>query len=358
MNLRGLVCVLAVLFLASFPAIGGLNDGLVLYYPFSTNAGAVAVDHSGTGNNGTVYGATFSTNGRFGCAYEFDGSNDYIRIPASASMNTPDHFSLCAFFKTYNDREQRPILSWHEPTVAGVHMCTEIYGYQWQGRGTGAHMVGVDNNDHNLNHVISVSDPALNQWHYLVITYDRASGVGRLYLDGALATEKNMGSYEPQMSLTAYVGAIPAVAGQLWLKFCGLLDEIRVYNRVITPVEVLALYENRSNTDPAWITLVGFSNDPEGEQDVTEFYTDETLYIHIRDVDIEQVPGASVRVMFRQARASTWTLNLTRNEDGSFTGSMPLNRFRPGKVMVDIMGFVKNSKRFMKTSEIRLIAPP
>lgn len=357
MNAR-LSSFLLLLTACALNASAALDDGLVLYYPFDSDGGAVAMDASGTGNDGIVYGATFSTAGRFGGAYEFDGSNDYIRIPASDSINSPAHFSLCAFFKTYNDNEQRSILSWHTPTVAGVHMCTEIYGYQWQGRGTGAHMVGTDGYEHDLNHVISVSDPPLNQWHYLVITYDRASGIGRLYLDGQPAAEKNMGSYDPQLSFDGCVGGIPGPAGALWLKFFGLLDEIRVYNRVLSAAEVLALYEGRSNTDPAWITLVGFSNEPEGDQDVTEFYTDETLHIRVRDVDLEGISGAGVQVWLRQARRRTLTLNLTRNDDGSFTGSIPLNLFRPGTVRVEIMGRNTGRREFRKGSDIYLSAPP
>jgi len=48
-----------------------LKDGLVAYYPFNGNAN----DESGNGNNGTVYGATLTTD-RFGNtnkAYSFDG---------------------------------------------------------------------------------------------------------------------------------------------------------------------------------------------------------------------------------------------------------------------------------------------
>ena len=54
---------------------GSLNNGLVAYYPFNGNAN----DESGNGNDGTVNGATLTTD-RFGNtdqAYSFDG-NDYI----------------------------------------------------------------------------------------------------------------------------------------------------------------------------------------------------------------------------------------------------------------------------------------
>ena len=52
------------------------TNGLVGYWPFNGNAN----DESGNGNNGTVNGATLTTD-RFGSAnsaYSFDGINDYI----------------------------------------------------------------------------------------------------------------------------------------------------------------------------------------------------------------------------------------------------------------------------------------
>ena len=52
-------------------AFADLKDGLVAYYPFNGNAN----DESGNGNNGTVNGATLTTD-RFGNtnkAYSFNG---------------------------------------------------------------------------------------------------------------------------------------------------------------------------------------------------------------------------------------------------------------------------------------------
>ena len=52
------------------------TNGLVGYWPFNGNAN----DASGNGNNGTVNGATLTTdrNGNANSAYSFDGNNDYI----------------------------------------------------------------------------------------------------------------------------------------------------------------------------------------------------------------------------------------------------------------------------------------
>ncbi|MCP3693720.1 MAG: BACON domain-containing protein, partial [Planctomycetaceae bacterium] len=61
-----------------------LNDGLVAYYPFNGNAN----DESGNGNNGTVNGATLSTdrNGNAASAYDFDGFS-IISVPDSDSLD-------------------------------------------------------------------------------------------------------------------------------------------------------------------------------------------------------------------------------------------------------------------------------
>ena len=69
--------IVMVCFFSGF-AHAGINDGLVAYYPFNGNAD----DDSGNGKNGTVMGATLTTD-RFGnanSAFSFDGVDDYIDI--------------------------------------------------------------------------------------------------------------------------------------------------------------------------------------------------------------------------------------------------------------------------------------
>ena len=61
------------------------TNGLVAYYPFNGNA----KDSSGNGNNGSVNGATLTTD-RFGncnSAYLFDGVSNYISLPTSKLIN-------------------------------------------------------------------------------------------------------------------------------------------------------------------------------------------------------------------------------------------------------------------------------
>ena len=56
-----------------------LERGLVGWWKFDGDA----TDSSGNGNDGTVNGATLTTNrhGQANSAYSFDGVNDYIQVP-------------------------------------------------------------------------------------------------------------------------------------------------------------------------------------------------------------------------------------------------------------------------------------
>jgi|GEM_PF-740608 len=66
------------------PLIDSLKLGLIAYYPFNNSA----ADSSGNFNDGTVHGATLTTN-RFGTpnsAYYFDGSSSYIDVKDSHAL--------------------------------------------------------------------------------------------------------------------------------------------------------------------------------------------------------------------------------------------------------------------------------
>jgi len=83
------------------------DTALVAYWSFDEGSGGVAHDNSGNGNDGTIYGAAW-TSGVSGSALSFDGRNDYVMIPSSASLDIRGSITLEAWVK-YND-----ILSQHQ----------------------------------------------------------------------------------------------------------------------------------------------------------------------------------------------------------------------------------------------------
>lgn len=78
-----------------FFAIPGLNqspavadDSLVASWMFDEGAGTMATDSSGYGNTGTLNGPTWTGSGKVNGALVFDGVNDRVQIPNSASLAT------------------------------------------------------------------------------------------------------------------------------------------------------------------------------------------------------------------------------------------------------------------------------
>ena len=62
------------------------NYGLVAHWDFDQGSGFTLEDQSGNGNDGTVYGPSWST-GNSGGGLSFDGSSDSLVVPLSSSLD-------------------------------------------------------------------------------------------------------------------------------------------------------------------------------------------------------------------------------------------------------------------------------
>jgi hypothetical protein len=58
---------------------------LVAAFDFGEASGATVLDSSGTGNNGTISGATRTASGKYGAALSFNGTTDWVTVPDAAS---------------------------------------------------------------------------------------------------------------------------------------------------------------------------------------------------------------------------------------------------------------------------------
>src|SRR2546430_8455339 len=73
--------------------------GLVAAYNFDEGSGTVVQDLSGNANHGTISGATWTTQGRYGGALQFDGINDIVNIPDAASLDLASGMTLMAWVR-------------------------------------------------------------------------------------------------------------------------------------------------------------------------------------------------------------------------------------------------------------------
>ena len=215
-----------------------LKEGLVLYYGFDADEVDRAMDASEHENHGVISGAQWSPAGKLGGCMLFDGIDDSIRASRSSSLDVGSKFTLAAWFKVSSYSLQRPIIEWFEPVNrSGVHMWVNVKGFQWRSLGTGANLV--DTGGDEVNNVISISDPTLNEWHHMAITYDGLTGEAQLYFNGELSKRENLGRFVPQTTYDLYIGDRPSQPDAQWH---GLLDEVRIYNRVLTAQEIAGLF--------------------------------------------------------------------------------------------------------------------
>jgi len=196
----------------SAPAPPPPGSGLVAAYSFNQGSGGTVPDASGNGNHGTIAGATWTSQGRYGSALSFDGVSSRV---------TASNVALGAAFT---------IMAWvQNPTNAAYETVVTV---------------GTDRDLYLRNGVITFWDGSVERlfgsaiskkgWHHVAIVSDGSSV--RVYLDGAP-------SGTPQVvSLGAVIGTLQAGAWTMGAVnhdfFGGRIDEVRIYSRALAQTEV------------------------------------------------------------------------------------------------------------------------
>ena len=227
-----------------------LREGLVAYFPFNGNAN----DESGNGNNGIVYGATLTTD-RFGkenSAYSFDGTDDYIEIPKFISIpigNQPRTVALWIY--TLQDSwnvDSHTVFAYGDASPyqtfgIDMHYYPQIQFYTW---------------DHDI--YCNTNAPK-EGWLFLTFTHDK--NTIRAYVNGNLMDSLDI---VLQTTLTnIFIGLADVPSNEYYL---GKIDDVRIYNRVLTECEVSSLYYTNDN-NPNSSYIIGDSVVCQGQKNVS-----------------------------------------------------------------------------------------
>ena len=98
--------------------------GLVAAYGFDTGTGTSAPDQSGSGNNGTLSNATWTSTSKYGQALTFNGTNAFVTIPDANSLDLTTGMTLEAGVRpTYLGNTFRTVLMKETPgsTTYGLY---------------------------------------------------------------------------------------------------------------------------------------------------------------------------------------------------------------------------------------------
>ena len=209
-------------------------SGLVSWWQAEGNAN----DSAGT-NNGTLIGGVTYTNGEVGRAFSLDGTSGSVFVPASSSLNVglSNGFTIEGWINPATTATLQPVVEWNTGGNSGVHFWISADNYGGLKVGSlYANVVDTSGGYHSFSSGSGII--VSNQFQHVALTYDKTSGVGRLYLNGLVVTQQNLGIFTPRTSYNLYLGNRPGTA-YFW---SGLLDEISVYSRALSSNEIAAIY--------------------------------------------------------------------------------------------------------------------
>jgi hypothetical protein len=201
-----------------------------------------AMDFVGLNHGSLENGAGFAV-GMVGQAFQFDGVNDFVRVPNAPSLNPVNQVSIEFWMK---GDAANPMNACCQGLVT-----TDFYGVEGfdSSRGIGFFLSTNDGTSFpNANTAFGNTGFGLipGQWHHISATYD--GSLMTQYVDGrvtaALALSGNISAMRVGSFLTIGSedgrGYNPTATANRY--FRGLIDEVSIYNRALSQEEVSAIF--------------------------------------------------------------------------------------------------------------------
>ena len=228
------------------PAPVGLGDEQLWLCPSLNDS---ANDISGNGNDGTYNGgmgtiADTSNGGAY--AYDFDGTDDFIQLPAGVvSASDPLTISLWVEHETTGNASRAYVSDWDYVATKRSVMF---------GSNAGNHLAYFSNTGSSVTQQITGSATS-TVWTHVLISQSNTGDI-EFYKDGVL--DDTGGPYLGRFNSGSpwLVGALGTAASPGWL-FVGLMDDIRAYNRTLTQAEITHLASQRGVEGPPPVGLGG-----------------------------------------------------------------------------------------------------
>jgi len=216
-------------------------EGMVSWWRAETNG----LDWLGL-NNGTLFAGVAFTNGAFGRGFLFNGTTgQVVKAVASESLNVGSGAGLTVEgWIRPNSFTQKCIAEWNSGSASGTGV--NFFHSTLSGGGGigGLYANFLDTNLVNHFLVTPANILSTNVLQHIGFTYDRTSGVARIYLNGVVVTNANLGVFTPRTVNDFNLGGARTNAGF----FDGQMDEMALYNRALDASEMLAIYQNSPAT--------------------------------------------------------------------------------------------------------------
>ena len=208
----------------------GLTEGLISYYSFEEESGDL-IDLHGS-HDGTVSGSVYGGTGKIGNCYTFTATaGQGVTLPTSTDFNLAGtKGSISVWFVT-------SVGSYSRGWIAGTHStyATQGYGMYIDSEAPSHFKTSVGSSDAEIAYTVDMAASA--SWHHAVMTWD-VDGNLITYLDGTQVDSREI-TISPTDRLPFTIGVNEDTSNPI--VFSGSIDELAIYNRVLTSDEVTEL---------------------------------------------------------------------------------------------------------------------
>ncbi len=225
------------------------QQGLMAHYNFDEGQGTTAADSSGNGNDGTLVNRPTWATGKMGnYALQFDGVDDYVEVPDSATLD-PGYMTFSMWFNPKSFADNAGLI------VKGDNENRQYWVWIYQGN------LSLEINDGGFhNHIYPLQK---NTWYFLAVTYDGSSIA--TYINGALvsAIPQSTGPILDDDG-PLYIGTLPG-----FVTFDGTIDDVKIWNRALSAQEVLDLNNQEAGSSES-VCGSGADSDSDGIITISE----------------------------------------------------------------------------------------
>jgi hypothetical protein len=212
------------------------NNGLLVWWQFDAGSGASAADSGSNGYTGTITNAPTWVTGRYGDALRFTAASSQYVISPSLGTD-PANITLAVWIYSgaaggvvLDELGQGTVNSgWHDSQIE-VEASGTVKTCVWIG---------------SLSCVNATTSLGFNQWHHIALTYNSATKILTGYYDGKVgATSGVITKSAANPGFFYAVGCIDSTNGGNGAYFTGIIDEVRIYSRVLSSSEIYEIFEN------------------------------------------------------------------------------------------------------------------
>lgn len=223
-------------------------SGLVGHWRLDETSGTLISDSSGNSNFGNMAGGLQGSNSEtaiVGDGLRFDGTDDEIEIPASASLEPASAVTTAMWVKAD---------SWGSGSGTQVLIAKQVGTGSTQWRNSYTVTVDAPNLNGYAGHASGMTglsydfNPQAGRWYHIAYTFDDATNTHRLFVDGAeVASGTNnfpLGYNSSPVTLGFDYEEETHTTGSF--HFGGVMDDVRIYDRALTEAEITEIYNARN----------------------------------------------------------------------------------------------------------------